>query len=138
VNLLACPPEVCPDSYPELVVIEACYDSNAIWTDLGGDGCDWYGLGTNASTCGDYNTSDFNANDMCCACGGGSSTPVRFSMECQSTNFEATDNGNDGCDWYERRNRSERCGDYDDADFDANSMCCACGGGRDVPVFGRS
>ena len=56
-------------------------------------------------------------------------------MTCQSTNFGATDNGGDGCDWYDVLNRSGTCGDYDDADFDAKSMCCACGGGRDVPEF---
>ena len=25
------------------------------------------------------------------------------------------------------------CGDYDDEDFDAWTMCCACGGGHDTP-----
>ena len=28
-----------------------------------------------------------------------------------------------------------RCGGYDDADFDANSMCCACGGGLEMLVI---
>ena len=27
------------------------------------------------------------------------------------------------------------CGGYDDADFDANTMCCACGGGEDQLVL---
>ena len=28
-----------------------------------------------------------------------------------------------------------RCGGYDDADFDADFMCCACGGGREMLVI---
>ena len=50
----------------------ACYDSNMSYGDSAGDKCDWYEQGTNASTCGNYDTADFKAKEMCCACEGGS------------------------------------------------------------------
>ena len=34
-----------------------------------GDGCDWYD--SNPSGCSLYDDSDFDSNEMCCACGGG-------------------------------------------------------------------
>ena len=39
----------------------------------------------------------------------------------------ATDSGLDGCTWYDVN--VERCGDYDDEDFKAGELCCACYGG---------
>ena len=38
-------------------------------TDIGGDGCAWYG--NNVSSCGMWDDEDFYANVYCCACGGG-------------------------------------------------------------------
>ena len=38
-------------------------------------------------------------------------------------------NGNVGCSAY----RKDWCGNYDDTDFSANAMCCACGGGLAPP-----
>ena len=46
---------------------------------------------------------------------------------CYSTEGSARDNGGDSCSWYSRYSSS--CGDYDDSNFRAYSMCCACGGG---------
>ena len=113
-----------------------CYDSNMTYADTGDDGCIWYSQGTNYMTCGVYDTEDFKANEMCCACGGGSEVPVVYSMECGEQNFGATDNGGDGCDWYFRsQSNRDRCGNYDDDDFTASLMCCACGGGKDYPVM---
>ena len=46
---------------------------------------------------------------------------------CSNTAFGATDLTNDGCEWYDTFPNS--CGDWDDDDFTASSMCCACDGG---------
>ena len=45
---------------------------------------------------------------------------------CSDTANGATDTGRDGCDWY--NDKPQECGKYDDDDFVANSVCCACGG----------
>ena len=37
----------------------------------------------------------------------------------------ATDSYDDGCNYYD--DNPTECGNYDDEDFKANSMCCACG-----------
>ncbi|KAH8098019.1 hypothetical protein JL720_939 [Aureococcus anophagefferens] len=47
-----------------------CQDSSGGATDSDGDSCSDY-VG-NTHWCGDYDDSDFDSNDMCCACGGGS------------------------------------------------------------------
>ncbi len=39
----------------------------------------------------------------------------------------AEDSYGDGCEYYDHW--WDHCGDYDDDDFTANEMCCACGGG---------
>jgi len=44
--------------------------------------------------------------------------------QCINTDNGATDDGGDSCDWYD--DNSNRCGDYDDDDFTADTMCCAC------------
>ena len=36
----------------------------------------------------------------------------------------AADSSGDTCQWYNEY--TEYCGDYDDDDFDAREMCCAC------------
>ena len=59
------------------MLIGQCDDTNNDATDEYGDGCDWYN--GNAGHCGTYDTSSFNADTMCCACGGGmSGTVVEF------------------------------------------------------------
>jgi hypothetical protein len=55
------------------------------------------------------------------------SLPKPLNM-CIDTNAEGRDSGNDSCSWYESYPGS--CGSYDDSDFRANEMCCACNGGR--------
>ncbi|KAH8049307.1 N,N-dimethylaniline monooxygenase [Aureococcus anophagefferens] len=47
---------------------------------------------------------------------------------CEDTSGSALDSFGDSCDWYDGRTS---CGNFDDSDFDANAMCCACGGGSD-------
>ena len=55
------------------------------------------------------------------------SLPKPLNM-CIDTNGEGRDSGNDSCSWYNLNSRA--CGSYDDSDFRANEMCCACNGGR--------
>ena len=43
---------------------------------------------------------------------------------CYDTNNGATDRENDGCSWYNLN--KDQCGDHDDDDFQAKSMCCSC------------
>ena len=47
-----------------------CTDTNNGALDPFGDDCSWYD--SNPGGCGYYNDADFNSNQMCCACGGGS------------------------------------------------------------------
>eukprot|EP00928_Gymnodinium_smaydae_P100827 TRINITY_DN998_c1_g1_i1.p1 TRINITY_DN998_c1_g1~~TRINITY_DN998_c1_g1_i1.p1 ORF type:complete len:1275 (-),score=342.80 TRINITY_DN998_c1_g1_i1:131-3955(-) len=47
---------------------------------------------------------------------------------CEDTDGGALDAWGDGCSWYTARQGRE-CGDHDSLDFNANGMCCACGGG---------
>jgi hypothetical protein len=46
---------------------------------------------------------------------------------CFDTEGDFRDSGNDSCTWYDTS--SHACGAYDDNDFTASSVCCACGGG---------
>ena len=46
---------------------------------------------------------------------------------CTDTAGDATDSYGDGCEWYDEY--PEECGAYDDEDFTAAEVCCACGGG---------
>jgi len=52
-----------------------CADTSNGLGDRAGDGCEWYAA-DNQAWCGQYDTLDFVANEMCCACGGGSSGPL--------------------------------------------------------------
>ena len=52
---------------------------------------------------------------MCCACGGG---------ECVDNEGDALDSTWDGCAGY--WNWPSLCGAFDDDDFTASEMCCAC------------
>lgn len=45
---------------------ELCENSANGATDSWGDGCEWYDSYPDA--CGEYDTNEFSANDMCCAC----------------------------------------------------------------------
>jgi len=46
---------------------------------------------------------------------------------CINTDFGATDEGRDGCEWY--IGREDECGNHDNSDFMASLQCCVCGGG---------
>jgi len=47
-------------------------------TDSDGDGCNYYA--TSTGECGNHDDEDFFATEMCCACGGGSSSQVSRSL----------------------------------------------------------
>ena len=47
-----------------------------------------------------------------------------MSLDCVDQTNGATDRLGDGCDYY--NNYFNWSGDYDDEDFEANSMCCSC------------
>ena len=67
----------------------------------------------------------------------GSTTPMNLAgrkpaqmnlvEECFNTDNNIWDSGGDSCTWYDMN--SIACGTYDDNDFTASSVCCACGGG---------
>lgn len=78
--------------------------------DSNGNGCAAYD--GNVADCGLYDTEDFIAGDMCCAC------------ECTDSAGAALDSYEDGCEYYDLY--PEACGLYDDADFASNTMCCSC------------
>ena len=103
-----------------------------------------------------YDTADFIAAEMCCACGGGATAnqgdgddtgdtgdgdggdtgePEPVEPECENTDNGASDSYGDTCaSWYDANESvgSYGCsGAYDTADFIAAEMCCACGGGTD-------
>ena len=48
---------------------------------------------------------------------------------CIDTNEDSEDKSNFGCERYNNL-LPYHCGIFDDEDFNANEMCCACGGGR--------
>ena len=113
-------------------------------TDLWGDSCTggpYGGYDATPSWCGHYDDIDFSSNQMCCVCGGGSRTAVPSASPaptvectnvCADTDNGAVDIDADHCTGgpnggYEEV--PELCGLYDDLDFSALEMCCACGGG---------
>ena len=49
--------------------IEECNDSNYGYLDTGKSDCEWYW--GQEGMCGDFDTRNFNATQMCCACDGG-------------------------------------------------------------------
>ena len=53
---------------------------------------------------------------------------------CTDLDDGATNTDGDGC-WYYVGNIEWCAGGYDDEDFTSDTMCCACGGGRDGDVF---
>merc|ERR1712051_348719 len=104
-------------------------------TDSYGDGCEWYA--ENKDYCGDE-YENFSPKNMCCACGGGSSSgnddpspeptpqPTPEPTQCQDTSNGATDDYGDGCEWYAEN--TDWCTDVYQG-FNPSEMCCACGGG---------
>merc|ERR1711972_409313 len=54
-------------------------------------------------------------------------------IRCSDADNGATDKDGDGCDWYTTHDTNgDHCGQHDDSDFSALSMCCRCGGGSDT------
>ena len=47
-----------------------------------------------------------------------------MTLACVDETNGATDTDGDGCDYYE--SHQNQCGDFDNDDFIAKSMCCAC------------
>ena len=59
------------------------------------------------------------------------------SLEAVAANCSDSDNGatdiyGDGCSWYWEA--PEYCGDHDDDDFEANTMCCRCKIGLNISL----
>jgi len=50
--------------------------------------------------------------------------PTHAEETCKNLDNGATDSFDDSCDWYDKYPGS--CGRYDDDDFTAKTMCCAC------------
>jgi len=115
---------------------DTCHDTDNGAVDIAGDPCADYV--TFPSWCGNYDDNDFTSEQMCCACGGGSSGSVPPSPSpsppagtpaavCTDTDDGATDPFGDGCDAY--NSYPSWCGGYNDDDFTSETMCCVCGGG---------
>jgi len=112
-----------------------CADTDNGATNDWGESCSVY-VG-NSGSCGyndvtdggrDGNAPNFISDEMCCGCGGG------LDIRCADADNGATDYNSDSCSAY--IGNTERCGYYDyDYDFgrgffNADEMCCACGGGQ--------
>ena len=105
-----------------------CQDTDNDATDLYGNGCASY-VG-NEAWCGSYDSEFFNSYYMCCACDNGSG--VTGGVNCEDTNYGATDFMLNGCDWYV--GNEENCGTSSattegNSPFNSLEMCCACNGG---------
>merc|ERR1712167_245676 len=89
--------------------------------DSAGDYCDeYYG---NEGWCGNYDTSDFDSYDQCCACqGGGWSDSESWSDDgwCND-DMSYGDSAGDYCDEY--YDNPNWCGNYDTEYFNSLDMC---------------
>jgi len=91
------------------------------------DNCDWYA--EHREDCGLYDNGNFNASEMCEVC-----SDDYIPTVCVNDNPNgATDEYGDSCVWYDTA--FEECGDFDDDDFIASEICCACRGGKQVPSW---
>jgi hypothetical protein len=133
------------DSGDEYSWYDSCENSAGSNTDSHGDGCEWYDDYQNG--CGFYDTLNFVADEVCCACSvansddddwwvepqddggdGGDGDDDESSTFCLDRADGATDSYGDGCEWYD--DWPSGCGYYDDDDFNSYEMCCACEGDR--------
>ena len=115
----------CQTDYAQNLSSSGCSDLDWFSTDVGGDDCEWYTW--NWEQCGWWDTDNFQANDLCCACNGGWLAALNL-LHCDDTNTSwYGDATGDGCEWYD--SYPSTCGSYDTYEFYANSMCCSCGGG---------
>lgn len=100
--------------------------------DAYGDDCTWYDV--NPQGCGMYDDDDFTSSVNCCACGGGALESADEPLECVNDD-SATDCAGDTCsDWYD--DYPDTCGGWDTLSFNAQTLCCACGGGIYGPSTG--
>jgi len=104
-----------------------CKDSDHGKTNAHGKGCSEYGSSFTDTTCGYFDTADFNSAEMCCDCGGGD-RPL-----CQDLDHGLTNQFGDGCSGYGIGRFDTQCGMFDTNDFKTGELCCVCGGGREVP-----
>lgn len=73
---------------------------------------------------------------MCCVCQYFGAQGVDLDAiydDCSDTNDGALDTFHDGCEWYNEF--PESCGMYDDDDFQAIDMCCACADLEEEQLF---
>jgi len=123
---------------------EPCFDNSLGAKDPFEDGCDAYRR--NPGLCGTSDDEDFTAADMCCSCNGGSTAdpgdpadtttagiPVEPGCKDGDIGLDVVDRTGDGCDVYEM-DPVRFCGSFDDDDFDANMLCCACGKPLKIPA----
>ena len=105
------------------------------------------------SSCGNYDDMDFNANGLCCACGGGYTKFPSYLLRVKFHYSEGSEQGTEvcescedddsfegkywtSCDWYDLN--SFQCGKHDltrrigDVPHNATTQCCGC---RDVERF---
>ena len=54
---------------------------------------------------------------------------MRISGICTNADDKQRGTNGHGCFYYDIYGNEKYCGDFDDSDFTANSLCCACGGG---------
>merc|ERR1712032_1608871 len=103
-----------------------CYDDE-LHVDSFGDSCQWYY--ENPEGCGAYDTADFEAAELCCACYDETGMTGGYYASCEDEDANGTlvDTGLDGCEWYNVN--VDSCGHYDTDTFKANDACCACWGG---------
>jgi hypothetical protein len=105
---------------------EGCFDTNNGALDSGGDDCTWYE--DHNEYCGYYDSPDFVANHMCCVCKFFAEADNDFLddiySDCEDTDNGALDEYRSGCTWYNEF--PDDCGRYDNEQFTATTMCCAC------------
>lgn len=131
--------EQSPPITPIAGAVGVCTDTDGAASDRDGDYC--WAYTDHPQWCGGYDDEDFTSTSMCCACGGGSgSADLEASAGLvEKTSCANTDAGSDGdvdgdhCTDYSYNPQWCTDGDFGDDDFDAFSMCCACGGGSSDP-----
>ena len=114
-----------------------CENTDDGSTDTDGYSCVDVAIALNhgLSTCGSaYDTPNFTATSMCCACGGGRT--VTSSSEICQHSHSTVDTEGDTCTHYLKYNFGTGCdGTYDDDDFTASEMCCGCHNGTGPTVM---
>ena len=120
------------DDFTASEMCVACGGGRFAATDRAGDSCSWYA--GRHDECGMWDDEDFMAFRDCYECASAPCTEQQAAS--QATTFTATDSAGDGCAWYIENPSS--CGAWDDEDFSANDVCCACVGRPDQPTLNLS